>query len=72
MSINKGRGLVHFEQYAALARVGRKRGLTNPQRLAVWKLRSAHFANQREFHVHDFANVILLAEKSLPQTPLVG
>ena len=72
LCVIKGRGLVRFEQYASLARVGRKRGLTNPQRIAVWKLHCAYFNNLRESHVHDFADVILLAEKSLMQTPLVG
>jgi superfamily I DNA/RNA helicase len=72
VSVIKGRGLVHFEQYAALARVGRNRGLTNTQRVAVWKLHCAYFVNLRESHVHDFADVILLAGKSLTQTPLVG
>ena len=72
LTVIKGRGLVRFEQYAALARVGRKRGLTNTQRIAVWKLHSAYFANLRESHVHDFADVILLAEQSLKKTPLVG
>lgn len=72
LSVIKGRGLVRFEQYAALARVGRKRGLTNPQRIAVWKLYSAYFANLREAHVHDFADIILLAEQSLKRIPLAG
>jgi hypothetical protein len=72
LCVIKGRGLVRFEQYAALARVGRKRGLTHPQRNAVWKLHCAYFNNLRETHVHDFADVILLAEQSLKKTPLLG
>jgi hypothetical protein len=68
----KGRGLTDFEQYAGLARVGRRRGLTNSQRITVWNLYCAYTAELRRRAIHDFADVILLAEQSLKDRPLDG
>ncbi|MES2094205.1 MAG: UvrD-helicase domain-containing protein [Actinomycetota bacterium] len=72
LSVIKGRGLTKFEQYAALSRIGRKRGLNGTQRYAVWQLHGAYHYALREAHVHDFADIILLAEQSLKKTPLEG
>lgn len=72
LSVIKGRGLKRFEQYAMLPRVGRKRGLTAENRIAVWGLYAAYDSALRELGVNDFADIILLAEKSLRETPLEG
>ncbi|CAN5122739.1 hypothetical protein BH09ACT2_BH09ACT2_06110 [soil metagenome] len=72
LSVIKGRGLTKFEQYAALSRIGRKRGLNGTQRHAVWQLHGAYHYALREAQVHDFADIILLAEQSLKKTPLEG
>jgi superfamily I DNA/RNA helicase len=40
--------------------------------MAVWNLHSAYFLALRASHVHDYADVILLAEQSLKKTPLLG
>ena len=72
LCVIKGRGLTRFEQYATLARVGRRRGLTAENRFAVWELHTAYDAALRASGVNDFADVILLAEQSLRKTPLEG
>ena len=72
LSVIKGRGLTKFEHYAALSRIGRKRGLNGTQRYAVWQLHGAYHFALREAQVHDFADIILLAEQSLRKTPLEG
>jgi hypothetical protein len=72
LCVIKGRGLTRFEQYATLARVGRRRGLTTENRFAVWELHTAYDAALRTGGVNDFADVILLAEQSLRKTPLEG
>ena len=72
LSVIKGRGLTKFEHYAALSRIGRKRGLNGTQRYAVWQLHGAYHFALREARVHDFADIILLAEQSLKKTPLEG
>jgi hypothetical protein len=71
-SVIKGRGLTRFEQYAVLARPGRRRGLTHDNRYAVWELYVAYDRELRRTGTHDFADVILLAEASLTTTPLDG
>jgi len=68
----KGRGLTGFEQYAALARVGRRRALSVEQRREVWRLHVAYNAALRGRRIHDFEDVILLALASLRRTPLEG
>lgn len=65
----KGRGLSTFEQYADLARTGRRRALGIDQRRAVWRLFCAYEANLRSSGVDDFDDVILKAEASLRATP---
>ncbi|MGV8895353.1 MAG: UvrD-helicase domain-containing protein [Rhodoglobus sp.] len=72
VSVLKGRGLTDFEQYAGLARVGRRKRLTTPHRIAVWDLYCAYNAELRSRDIHDFADVILLAERSLHARPLEG
>lgn len=71
-SVIKGRGLTRFEQYAVLRRPGRRRGLTQDNRHAVWELYQAYDCELRRTGIHDFADVILLAEASLATTPLGG
>ena len=72
LSVIKGRGLNRFEQYAMLPRIGRRRGLTAENRIAVWDLYTAYNSALREFGVTDFADIILLAEQSLLKKPLEG
>lgn len=72
LSVIKGRGLTRFEQYAMLPRLGRRRGLTAENRIAVWSLYTAYNAALREIGVTDFADIILLAEQSLLKKPLEG
>lgn len=66
----KGRGITTFEQYAELGRTGRKRGLSTEQRLAVWDLYATYQARMTARGAHDEADLILLAEQSLRETPL--
>jgi hypothetical protein len=66
----KGRGIRSFEEYAELARPGRRRGLTLEQRRAVWELYSAYQARMSARGAHDEADLILLAETSLRDRPL--
>jgi hypothetical protein len=72
ISVIKGRGLTTFEEYARLSRVGRRRRLTTEARHAVWELYAEYDLALRESGIHDFADVILLAEKSLRAHPLEG
>jgi len=66
----KGRGITTFEQYAELARSGRKRGLTAEQRRAAWELYTTYQTRMTARGAHDEADLILLAEQSLRETPL--
>ncbi|WP_374009875.1 UvrD-helicase domain-containing protein [Leifsonia sp. LS-T14] len=66
----KGRGLSRFEQYADLVRTGRRRPLNVDQRREVWNLFLAYEAEIRERRIHDFDDVILLAEASLRSQPI--
>jgi hypothetical protein len=70
LSVIKGRGLTRFDQYAELARAGRRRALSVDSRRAVWELYSEYTVNLREAGIHDFADLILMAEKSLRANPL--
>jgi AAA domain/UvrD-like helicase C-terminal domain/Nuclease-related domain len=72
LSVIKGRGLTRFDQYAELARAGRRRGLSLESRKAVWELYGEYTVGLREAGIHDFADIILLAEKSLRMNPLDG
>jgi len=66
----KGRGLTTFDEYADLARTGRRRGLILDQRRSVWKLFLAYQEGLKSRGIHDFDDVILLAEASLRSNPL--
>jgi hypothetical protein len=68
----KGRGLTRFEQYADLARVGRRHALTVEQRQAAWDLHEAYDRGLRERRVTDWEDIILLARASLAAQPLQG
>lgn len=68
----KGRGLTTFEQYADLARTGRRRPLGVDQRRAVWHLFAAYEAGLKKRGIHDFDDLILQAEASLREAPLAG
>jgi superfamily I DNA/RNA helicase len=71
-SVIKGRGFTRFEQYADCARVGRRRKLGIDQRRAVWELFVDYEARLRAARVHDFADLVLLAEQELARKPLEG
>lgn len=71
-NVIKGRGLVRFEDYATLPRLGRRRALSREQRAEVWKLYIEYDGELRERDVNDFADLILVAEASLRDEPLEG
>lgn len=71
-SVIKGRGFTRFEQYADCARVGRRRALGVDQRRAVWDLFVDYDARLRAARVHDFTDLVLLAEQELAREPLEG
>jgi superfamily I DNA/RNA helicase len=68
----KGRGLTRFEQYADLARVGRKHGLPVEVRQAVWDLHAAYDRGLRRRGITDWEDVVLLARDALRERPLAG
>ncbi|HMS36401.1 MAG TPA: AAA family ATPase [Arachnia sp.] len=68
----KGRGISRFEQYAELARTGRRHALNLSGREAVWQLYSAYDAELRRRGVNDFADLVLLAEAELRRAPMKG
>jgi hypothetical protein len=70
-AVLKGRALSRFEQYAGLARHGRRRPLTVEQRAAVWELYVAYENALRTLEVADWNDLILEAEASLREQPLV-
>lgn len=69
-TVLKGRGLSRFEQYAGLARHGRRRALGVEQRVAVWDLYVAYEHALRQTGVADDADLLLEAEASLRAEPL--
>ncbi|AYF96915.1 nuclease-related domain-containing DEAD/DEAH box helicase [Protaetiibacter intestinalis] len=71
-SVIKGRGFTRFEQYADCARVGRRRKLGVDQRRAVWELFRDYETRLRASRIHDFADLVLLAEQELAREPLEG
>src|SRR5690606_10505048 len=71
-SVIKGRGFTRFEQYADCARVGRRRALGVDQRRAAWDLFVDYEARLRAARVHDFADLVLLAEQELARRPVGG
>ena len=66
----KGRGLTRFDLYAELARTGRRYPQSVDQRRAVWRLYEAYDAGLRARRIHDYADVVLLAEAELRRRPL--
>lgn len=66
----KGRGLTHFDEYADLARVGRRHALPVEIRQAVWDLYETYSTNLRERRVCDFEDVVLLARDAVRDQPL--
>ncbi|MCM3521486.1 nuclease-related domain-containing DEAD/DEAH box helicase [Curtobacterium sp. P97] len=66
----KGRGLTRFDEYADLARVGRKHALPVEVRQAVWDLYEAYSSNLRRRGVCDFEDTVLLARDALRELPL--
>jgi superfamily I DNA/RNA helicase len=66
----KGRGLTHFDEYADLARVGRRHALPVEVRQAVWDLYETYSTNLRERRVCDFEDVVLLARDAVRDQPL--
>jgi len=66
----KGRGITTFEAYADLNRAGRRHRLSLTSRQAVWDLYQAYDTELRRRHVHDYADLILLAEAELRRDPL--
>jgi hypothetical protein len=71
-SVIKGRGLGTFEAYAECARPGRSIRLNMDDRRAVWALHCAYEDGLRKAGIHDFNDVVLLAEQSLQRQPLEG
>jgi superfamily I DNA/RNA helicase len=66
----KGRGITRWEAYAVLDRTGRRRRMSLDQRRAMWDLYAAYNAELRYRGVHDYADVVLLAEAELRRRPL--
>ncbi|MGL3198228.1 MULTISPECIES: 3'-5' exonuclease [Curtobacterium] len=66
----KGRGLTRFEEYADLARVGRRHALPVEVRQAVWDLYEAYSAGLRTQGVCDFEDTVLLARDAVREVPL--
>jgi len=66
----KGRGITTFEPYADLARTGRRRQLRVEQRRAMWELYVNYDERMHAAHIHDFSDVITLANASLRKRPL--
>ncbi|MDR6171148.1 UvrD-helicase domain-containing protein [Curtobacterium sp. SORGH_AS_0776] len=66
----KGRGLTRFDEYADLARVGRKHALPVETRQAVWDLYEAYSRELRERRAHDWEDIVLLARDAVAAVPL--
>ncbi|HEY5320086.1 MAG TPA: 3'-5' exonuclease, partial [Galbitalea sp.] len=72
IDVIKGRGLTSFDQYAVLLRTGRRRALNGESRHAVWQLHFRYGQLLRQSGICDFADIILLAHKSIAAHPLEG
>ena len=66
----KGRGVTTFDQYADLTRTGRRFALSLARRQEVWALYKAYDEELRARGVHDYADLILLAEQALRIAPM--
>lgn len=71
-SVIKGRGLTRFDDYAKLARSGRRRKLSVDQRTAVWNFYVEFETARKAAGIHDFPDIISRAEASLRERPLEG
>ncbi len=69
-AVIKGRGLVRFDDYARLHRVGRRFPLTVDQREAVWRLYVAYQRQLQALGIQDLNDVMLTAEAELRAHPL--
>lgn len=68
----KGRGLSRFDQYEELPRTGRRRPLSREMRAEMWGLYVAYEQALVARGILDWEDVILEAESSLLETPLLG
>ncbi|GAA2241107.1 hypothetical protein GCM10010401_12290 [Rarobacter faecitabidus] len=68
-SVIKARGITRFDQYADLARTGRRHRLTLEQRREVWDLYRSYEDNLRHFGTRDWQDMILLAAAELVREP---
>ena len=68
-SVIKGRGLTAFEEYADCKRIGRLMQLRVDDRRAVWALFQAYETALRSEGIHDFHDVVLLAEAAFRKAP---
>jgi superfamily I DNA/RNA helicase len=66
----KGRGLTRLDEYADLARVGRKHAPPVETRQAVWDLHEAYSRGLRERRAHDWEDIVLLARDAVAAVPL--
>jgi len=71
-AVIKGRGLSRFEDYAALARAGRRRRLSVEQRARVWDVYVAYTRKLQELRISDYPDVILQAAAALRRRPQAG
>ena len=68
----KARGIARFEQYADMVRTGRRHRLNPELRRAVWDLYQAYSDQLAAHGLHDWVDVILLAEAELKRVPATG
>lgn len=68
----KARGITRFDDYADLARTGRRHRLTIDQRRTVWELYVAYQACLEMAGTVDYQDQILLAEAELAREPMPG
>lgn len=69
-AVIKGRGLTEFEQYAELARPGRKTRLTTAQRAAVWDVYQEYDEQLRTRGVDDFNDLLIKALAETQRQPV--
>ena len=61
----KGRGLTDFDEYADLARVGRRTPMRAEHREAMWALYDEYERRLRVMGAHDFNDVLILARDAI-------
>lgn len=69
-NVIKGRGFTSFEEYADCGRPGRLIRLNVDDRRAVWSLFEGYEALLRRDGIHDFNDIVLMAERALEREPL--